>query len=320
MCGGTEIGINSPVPYCGLSPRVRGNLCVTGNVALVARSIPACAGEPCTIRSSCRVVMVYPRVCGGTVGDATGYLVESGLSPRVRGNRRVQRWRSAPEGSIPACAGEPRNRAAAPPMSRVYPRVCGGTGKRHQMSLTFTGLSPRVRGNRLQSKRTHTLRGSIPACAGEPQHRRRNRHHCRVYPRVCGGTTAWSFSRLMSRGLSPRVRGNRDLLHDPQGYRRSIPACAGEPPVPSGEPDGPRVYPRVCGGTPAAAAARGPAVGLSPRVRGNPGQEQRQAEQVRSIPACAGEPQGALPSRRPPAVYPRVCGGTGLGAVAYSAH
>ena len=49
----------------GLSPRVRGNRSVIFLVAIVLRSIPACAGEP--LQRYCRrgTRGVYPRVCGG---------------------------------------------------------------------------------------------------------------------------------------------------------------------------------------------------------------------------------------------------------------
>ena len=50
-----------------------------------------------------------------------------GLSPRVRGNPSVQRGCFRCPGSIPACAGEPFRAAGMFPLSRVYPRVCGGT-------------------------------------------------------------------------------------------------------------------------------------------------------------------------------------------------
>ena len=57
---------------------------------------------------------------------------------------------------------------------------------------------------------------------------------------------------------------------------------------------------------------RGHGMGLSPRVRGNHHRRARRGELDRSIPACAGEPIGRRPQRRPCGVYPRVCGGTAL--------
>ena len=50
------------------------------------------------------------------------------------------------------------------------------------------GLSPRVRGNPMPVLGGLTLRGSIPACAGEPWLRPKQDSLGKVYPRVCGGT------------------------------------------------------------------------------------------------------------------------------------
>ena len=98
--------------------------------------------------------------------------------------------------------------------------------------------------------------------------------------------------------------------------RRSIPACAGEPRLMSGTKGFYKVYPRVCGGTISASASPPATNGLSPRVRGNRTPSGWAAAPTGSIPACAGEPR-RRPYLRPKArVYPRVCGGTGLGRTA----
>ncbi len=73
-----------------------------------------------------------------------------------------------------------------------------------------------------------------------------------------------------------------------------------------------RVYPRVYGGTCRHRIGIIPPVGLSPRVRGNPGAKKTPAREVGSIPACTGEPFRALRARRFSRVYPRVYGGTSL--------
>ena len=196
---------------------------------------------------------------------------DMGLSPRVRGNLlELQVY--------------PR---VAPP------RVCGGTSARHVVTAMGAGLSPRVRGNPrkptsgrvyprvcggtrgvvIQENRPacagdhRGASGSIPACAGEPPQELAKR--LKVYPRVCGGTDTGSATLWSSNGLSPRVRGN------PMG-RRSIPACAGEPPRP-GSCGTERVYPRVCGGTISRLG------GSIPACAGEPGMRR----QGRSIPACA---------------------------------
>ena len=126
------------------------------------------AGEPAQSRIRQPSVMVYPRVCGGTFQLRNPPLVGSGLSPRVRGNPVIRQRLTVGPRSIPACAGEPRTSSSAASISRVYPRVCGGTKQPSLFSRAINGLSPRVRGN-LGSDDDITLTlGSIPACAGEP--------------------------------------------------------------------------------------------------------------------------------------------------------
>ena len=131
-----------------------------------------------------------------------------------------------------------------------------------------------------------------------------------VYPRVCGGTLSSRCGRSDREGLSPRVRGNRFGYFGYFIWHGSIPACAGEPP--GGHPFfvGFWVYPRVCGGTRASKSSAGNAPGLSPRVRGNPGEPATPQVPSGSIPACAGEPCRRDAPYLPLGVYPRVCGGT----------
>ena len=54
---------------------------------MMNRSIPACAGEPCSGEGRCRLRRVYPRVCGGN-------------PITLHQDTHILR-------SIPACAGEP---------------------------------------------------------------------------------------------------------------------------------------------------------------------------------------------------------------------
>ena len=132
----------------------------------------------------------------------------------------------------------------------------------------------------------------------------------RVYPRVCGGTSATSAKVNPPSGLSPRVRGNllEDVIDDI--FTRSIPACAGEPSMSRRMTLITTVYPRVCGGTPASVSPDSARSGLSPRVRGNPAAVSTAAVVIGSIPACAGEPHRRSRKQSQYRVYPRVCGGT----------
>ena len=153
----------------------------------------------------------------------------TGLSPRVRGNRRRHRHAPRPVGSIPARAGEPVPSVAAEGVPQVYPRACGGTiGTRPEDDLDH-GLSPRVRGNRAPDLSIHRLRGSIPARAGEPPGEPPRRPSQRVYPRACGGTLKLAAVVGLAWGLSPRVRGNQGRGDTDRPDAGSIPARAGEP-------------------------------------------------------------------------------------------
>ena len=127
---------------------------------------------------------------------------------------------------------------------------------------------------------------------------------------MCGGTGIGSVYQCRTHGLSPRVRGNPHRRHMLSSPRGSIPACAGEPPGTQYCICRSRVYPRVCGGTPAHGDSPDGYDGLSPRVRGNRLRRVQGRQAMRSIPACAGEPQegGCVGERG--WVYPRVCGGT----------
>ena len=167
-----------------------------------------------------------------------------------------------------------------------------------------------MRGNRPARPSLRTSPGSIPACAGEPGTRCLRSSPSRVYPRVCGGTSYLPDYGTTLRGLSPRVRGNRGGAGQRVGTSGSIPACAGEPRPAAGLPRMLPVYPRVCGGTWWTMTPSLPCLGLSPRVRGNHITRRAVGVDLRSIPACAGEPCRRYSALGGVAVYPRVCGGT----------
>ena len=158
------------------------------------------------------------------------------------------------------------------------------------LTISSSGLSPRLRGNHRGIGVGQGRRGSIPAPAGEPHLSYRGLGCTWVYPRACGGTP-WAPSGFDEmHGLSPRLRGNLAIGRWCQAFKRSIPAPAGELhevgpfhgvdrsiPAPAGEPEpgafgdvSKLVYPRACGGTAAASSNDGPSMGLSPRLRGNP--------------------------------------------------
>ena len=214
--------------------------------------------------------------------------------------------------SIPAPAGEPSDVGNPGDDRGVYPRACGGTGFRSPVQLNFQGLSPRLRGNRGCLKWDYKAVRSIPAPAGEPFPPGVLPKLPRVYPRACGGTREYRACWCGREGLSPRLRGNLDLLEDFGHGLGSIPAPAGEPCGESPGPAGGPVYPRACGGTASTSRSRLPITGLSPRLRGNQVAPAKGRSRCGSIPAPAGEPRTPVPGPAPPPVYPRACGGTGV--------
>ena len=159
----------------------------------------------------------------------------------MRGNRGLYVGVSRAKRSIPACAGEPSCLQVSSRRITVYPRVCGGTVAHMTSITTAQGLSPRVRGNLMQQRPNPRLPGLSPCLdqedwtglsprvRGNPGRSWTRRRSCRVYPRVCGGTSVNISSSPALNGLSPRVRGN--LAHNDleNAGKRSIPACAGEP-------------------------------------------------------------------------------------------
>ncbi len=168
VCGGTSIPLALMVRDVGLSPRVRGNPIIRRSMARCCGTIPACAGEPNPNQSPGRSIRDYPCVCGGTSGRPGAAPTITGLSPRVRGNRRTKTINSRRCGTIPACAGEPALPCRCWTWPWDYPRVCGGTCVGCRRLLRQQGLSPRVRGNRSSCLLSRCVMGTIPACAGEP--------------------------------------------------------------------------------------------------------------------------------------------------------
>ena len=290
VCGGTRPSRRSAAPVGGLSPRVRGNPYRSDDVEPAGRTIPACAGEPTSARSTTSAPRDYPRVCGGTFFRRLSRDLFAGLSPRVRGNLSMHGPVHVARRTIPACAGEP-----CPPATSA--------------SLT-QGLSPRVRGNPLPRDHVYCVVGTIPACAGEPPAASARRHRGQDYPRVCGGTVVRPRSRSPPRGLSPRVRGNLRPDRPRRRLRGTIPACAGEPPARLTAHPPAEDYPRVCGGTQTLQLRHWQTQGLSPRVRGNLRPDRPRRGLCGTIPACAGEPPPLRPGATSSKDYPRVCGGT----------
>ena len=131
-------------------------------------------------------LLVYPRVCGGTQRMLTERNIRPGLSPRMRGNPIRARNADHAQGSIPAYAGEPFARYARRCAGWVYPRVCGGTRFYQNGKFRSAGLSPRMRGNRRPEGRQPVCDGLSPRMRGNPRTRTRRANLLRSIPAYAG--------------------------------------------------------------------------------------------------------------------------------------
>ena len=152
---------------------------------------------------------VYPRVYGGTGRSQRRSALAQGLSPCVRGNRKIEFSSLIDSRSIPVCTGEPGRAPPVVALAKVYPRVYGGTHQTLGRLAPHGGLSPCVRGNLIRPRGIGRDLRSIPACTGEPRRPGGYVQSRWVYPRVYGGTPEEEREEGGVTGLSPRVRGNR---------------------------------------------------------------------------------------------------------------
>ena len=131
----------------GLSPHVRGNQGQPLAVATGRGSIPACTGKPPGGRTPTHRRWVYPRMYGETCSPLLRRRCRRGLSPHVRGNRRMPPAVGPRMRSIPACTGKPSRGSSPPSRATVYPRMYGETPGAAVGAVCTEGLSPHVRGN-----------------------------------------------------------------------------------------------------------------------------------------------------------------------------
>ncbi len=148
----------------------------------------------------------------------------------------------------------------------------------------------------------------IPACAGNTGVRSESRVLPPDHPRVCGEHSNATTAVHRGGGSSPRVRGTLIAGHGDGDVGRIIPACAGNTVVgvfgAQLRPD----HPRVCGEHGATLPALRCSHGSSPRVRGTLRHQARAMDQMRIIPACAGNTAPGILPLASWTDHPRVCG------------
>ena len=148
----------------------------------------------------------------------------------------------------------------------------------------------------------------IPARAGNATAEEIARFEAQVHPRACGERVKLSADDWKLIGSSPRVRGTRASNALGSIRRRFIPARAGNAREWSAARQKLPVHPRACGERGLTTVDGSGSPGSSPRVRGTPDTAGYVPQQIRFIPARAGN------ACRLPAigcglpVHPRACG------------
>ncbi len=227
VCGEHDDGrVYIPPPY-GSSPRVRGTRLQQLAHRQVLRFIPACAGNTAGGLSRTTARSVHPRVCGEHLGDAVGFGLNLGSSPRVRGTPPAHSRARLSHRFIPACAGNTQLMDSTALTASVHPRVCGEHPLQTWSASVITGSSPRVRGTRVGRVGPTVATRFIPACAGNTRCAQASHHAQAVHPRVCGEHTKKNLLAVAATGSSPRVRGTLQPRGQCCRYWRFIPACAG---------------------------------------------------------------------------------------------
>ncbi len=227
--GGTEQMRDHSDLAAGPSPRGRGNQARPIQSIAASGTIPAWAGEPPPEWQGLCRARDHPRVGGGTCASRNQRLCIGGPSPRGRGNLCFCRFRTVRAGTIPAWAGEPHKWRKAPVFRWDHPRVGGGTIHGGFEKTQMQGPSPRGRGNHRAVCCQPSLRGTIPAWAGEPVGNARRGGVLWDHPRVGGGTDLESQTPDGNWGPSPRGRGNLVAALAKAPTTGTIPAWAGEP-------------------------------------------------------------------------------------------
>ena len=150
----------------GSSPRMRGTLQTLSSCARLTGIIPAYAGNTGWEFGHVEDIGDHPRVCGEHIRAPSDGGSGGGSSPRMRGTRKIRRFRHLERRIIPAYAGNTKTPRHHMRGYRDHPRVCGEHLELLVKSCDKLGSSPRMRGTPGRMVRSGKDHGIIPAYAG----------------------------------------------------------------------------------------------------------------------------------------------------------
>ena len=129
-----------------------------------------------------------------------------------------------------------------------------------------------------------------------------------VHPRICGEHKSASTAAVPAGGSSPHMRGTRIAANTDVGCRRFIPAYAGNTTGACSTGSVASVHPRICGEHVARKRDLYTYAGSSPHMRGTPEIGVQAGNQLRFIPAYAGNTLSCTKDGLFRTVHPRICG------------
>ena len=186
--------------------------------------------------------------------------------------------------------------------------MCGEQNKPLDISKTYLGSPPRVRGTVACAAPRFRVRRITPACAGNRGPARGDLLRCSDHPRVCGEQETAAVYEDWQAGSPPRVRGTGYSFSPSRTNLGITPACAGNSPAAGRQALTEEDHPRVCGEQPRTWATPPMWRGSPPRVRGTAVSRRRKSPPARITPACAGNSESVVCGDAFSGDHPRVCG------------
>ncbi len=174
--------------------------------------------------------------------------------------------------------------------------------------LLVGGSSPHARETQSRTDRRHSRHRLIPACAGNTISVAAQAYTCPAHPRMRGKHNDLGHSAGRLHGSSPHARETR-AVHDHYYYAlRLIPACAGNTTRRTSDRQRPSAHPRMRGKHFLGNVVHESGCGSSPHARETQSSGDPIPEDLRLIPACAGNTRRRRTARRRRRAHPRMRG------------
>ena len=303
---GEHLGGGAPIRRGpGSSPRARGTPLPPHRPAVLARFIPASAGNTSNSARLTTSWTVHPRERGEHREFKDFLGGQLGSSPRARGTHDEWLQEQAKQRFIPASAGNTDLKNFRPGLLPVHPRERGEHDWLEPTNSAICGSSPRARGTPARPSLERLHGRFIPASAGNTAAWTSACARCTVHPRERGEHAFVFTSSARSTGSSPRARGTPPKPSQSGHMARFIPASAGNTTGSTKSTPATPVHPRERGEHMVQAATGNNPNGSSPRARGTHRVPRPAHHQRRFIPASAGNTSSILIFRGLILVHPR---------------